>query len=183
MDALDIGSDAELAAAIDRGDRRPLRLRGGDLFRSIGAPTGSRATVRVPIDVLRVRLDGRESTAVAHLVARSTGRLGWWRGPILCVMNAEYIGAADVAPRAHPNDGRFDVVEVSAAMSARARWQAWRRLPTGTHVPHPDIATRRGRDQEFGFPRPVHVRVDGAERGTVRSIAVSVVPDAATIFV
>ena len=54
--------------------------------------------------------------------------------------------AHDVAPRAHPNDGRFDVVEVSAAMPARARLQAWRRLATGTHVPHPDITTRRGVD-------------------------------------
>lgn len=183
VDAMDINSDAELAAALDRGEHRPLRLRGGDLFTSIGAPRGTNTSVRVPIDILSVHLDGRESAAVAHVIARSAGPLGWWRGPVLCIMNAEHVGPADVAPRAHPNDGRFDVLEVSASMSRRARWQAWRRLSTGTHVPHPDIRTRRGRHEEFRFPRPVAVRVDGFERGTVRSIAVSVVPDAATIFV
>ena len=33
-------------------------------------------------------------------------------------MNVDRLGHWDVAPRAHPNDGRVDVVEVDAAMSA-----------------------------------------------------------------
>ena len=67
------------------------------------------------------------------------------------MLNADRIGAWDVAPRAHPNDGQLDVVEVDASMGLRDRWQASRRLATGTHVPHPAIHTatrdgaRRGR--------------------------------------
>lgn len=181
VDGIELASDAELAAAVDRGEARPLVLRGGDLFATVGAPRRTTTSVRVSIDVLRLTADGETFTAVAHAVVRTPGRLGWWRGPILGVMNVDHIGRADVAPRAHPNDGGFDVVRVSASMSVRSRWQAWRRLPTGTHVPHPDIATHRSRGEDFRFDRPLALRVDGVERGTVRSLSVRVGPDAAVI--
>jgi len=117
------------------------------------------------------------------VLARRRGRLGWWRGPIVAVMNVDHLGGWDVAPRAHPNDGWLDVVEVSAAMSRRARWQAWRRLDTGTHLPHPDIVTRRVRDVSFSFDPSVALWLDGIDRGDVRALRVSLEPDAAEIYV
>ena len=180
--ALDLHGDDELAAAIERGEARPLVLRGGDLHRTGGSPAGVGTVVRVPIDVLRIATGGERLTAAAHVVARRVGRLGWWRGRIVVVMNAEHIGAWDVAPRSHPNDGRFDLVDVAASMSLRERWQAWRRLRTGTHVPHPRIASRRSREETFTFDRPMGLWLDGVARGTVRSLTVSVVPDAAEIY-
>ena len=68
-------------------------------------------------------------------------------------------------------------------MSLRARWQAWRRLRTGDHVPHPDITTRRIRAESFTFDRPVGVWVDGVDCGTVATLDVEVEPDAAEIYV
>ena len=56
-------------------------------------------------------------------------------------------------------------------MSVRARWQAWRRLRSGSHVPHPDITVRRIRAEAFSFDARVGVWVDGVERGTVRAAA------------
>lgn len=182
-DGLIIEGDAALAAAIERGEPRPLVLRGGDLHRTVGAPADPASVVQVPIDVLRVSADGVDMVAVAHVVVRRRGRLSWWRGRIIAVMNAEQIGPWDVAPRGHPNDGSFDVVDVSASMPARARWQASRRLPTGTHVPHPQITTRRAGEETFTFDRPMGLWLDGVARGTVRSLTISVVPDATEIFV
>lgn len=183
--ALAVGSDAELAEALERREPRALVVRGGDLHRAVGARRDPATSLRVPIDVLRVEADGQTFLAVAHVVVGPPAWLGWWTawrgGRLLAVMNAEHIGAHDVAPRAHPNDGRFDVVEVSAAMPARARLQAWRRLATGTHVPHPDITTRRGVDEQFCFAPPGALRVDGRDRGLVRSLSVRVEPDAAVI--
>ena len=75
-------------------------------------------------------------------------------------MNTDCRGRWDVAPRAHPNDGRVDVVEVAAAMGLRARWQARRRLPTGTHVPHPAIRTGRATERAWHFDRPLGLWVD-----------------------
>ena len=176
-DVLDVASDAELGAHLARGDERRVCLRGGDLVTTLGAPTPGERVRRLPIDVLHVTTDAGSFTAVAHLVARRS----WWRGPILAVMNADRLGRWDVAPRAHPNDGRADVVEVDAAMGVRARWQAWRRLPSGTHVPHPSIGTRRIAEQAWTFDRPQRLWVDGVARGSVRSLRVVVEPDGAVI--
>jgi diacylglycerol kinase family enzyme len=137
----------------------------------------------LPIDVMTVTADGHSFTAVAHVLARRRGRLGWWRGRIVAVMNVDHIGSWDVAPRAHPNDGWLDVVEVAEAMSCRARWQAWRRLETGTHLPHPDVATRRAGEVSFTFDPTVALWIDGVDRGDIRALRVSVEPDAAEIYI
>jgi diacylglycerol kinase family enzyme len=183
IDTLEVRNDDELAAALSCGDPRPLLIRGGDLHRSVGAPRGAAATTRLPIDVIDVTADDRRLTAVAHVVARRRGRIGWWRGPIIALMNVDHRGRWDAAPRAHPNDGWLDVIEVDEAMSWRSRWQAWRRLPTGSHLPHPDIGTRRSRAEMFTFDEPLALWVDGVERGTVRSLSVAVRPDGAVVYV
>jgi hypothetical protein len=176
-DLVDADSDAALAACVTRGDRRAVRVRGGDLLATLGGPVPGDRVRRLPIDLLRVTADDRSYVAVAHVVARRS----WWRGPVLAVMNVDRLGHWDVAPRAHPNDGRADIVEIAAAMGPRARWQAWRRLPTGTHVPHPQLATRRAKRVEWTFERPLRLWVDGVARGTVRSLRVEVEPDAAVV--
>lgn len=181
-EAAELTSDAAVAASIARGEARALLVRGGDLHRSLGSPVGP-ATRRLPIDVIRVTADGADAIAVAHVVLRRRGPLGWWRGPIVAVMNVDHVGSWDVAPRAHPNDGRLDIVEVSAGMSVRHRWQARRRLETGTHLPHPDITNRPTVEASFEFAEAVSVWVDGVNRGTVRTLHVRVEPDAAVIHV
>ncbi len=133
---------------------------------------------RFPIDVLHVTADGRELLAVAHVVARGHS---WWTGGILAVMNVDHLGHWDVAPRAHPNDGRADAVTVDAAMGRRARWQAWRRLPTGTHLPHPAITAERMTTASWTFDPPRRLWLDGVARGTVRSLEVALAPDAAVV--
>ena len=51
------------------------------------------------------------------------------------------------------------------SMSIRDRVQASRRLATGTHIPHPRIASRRSRHETFTFDRPMGLWLDGVERG------------------
>jgi hypothetical protein len=179
-----LAGDAALAAAYALGEAEPFAVRAGDVSRAVGAPPGPTYRHVVPVDVLEVRLDGAEPlVAVAHVVARRPGRVGWWRGRILAVCNVDYVGEWNVAPRAHPNDGRADVVEVAAAMPLRARWQAWRRLPQGTHVPHPAITTRSVREATFEFDPPVGVWLDGVPAGTARTLTVTVRPDAFELYI
>ncbi|MGI9053416.1 MAG: hypothetical protein ACR2HQ_12350 [Ilumatobacteraceae bacterium] len=174
QDVVRAASDAEAAAVASAG--KPVRLGGGDLLATLGGSADGLNRYR--IDMLRVLADDRHLLAVAHVVAR--GR-SWWRGPVVAALNAEYVGAWDVAPRAHPGDGRFDVMEVDATMPVRSRWQAWRRLPTGTHVPHPQMHLRQAASVTWTFDRRRRLWVDGVRRGTVRSLVVSVEPGLATV--
>lgn len=178
-----VAGDAALAAALASEPRRPIVLTGGDLHRTVGRPGSAGAGLRLPIDVLEAEVGPATFRAVAHVVARLPGRFGWWRGPLAAVMNAEFIGDWDVAPRAHPNDGKADLIRVDASMSVRQRWQAARRLATGGHLPHPEIAVSRRAQHTLELGRELAVYVDGVERARARSIVVRVVPDAAEIFV
>jgi hypothetical protein len=174
-------ADARLAleAARRLGVDAVVGLLGGDLCRTLGgrgdeARLRSPAASRLPVDVGRAWLDGREVVFCAHLVARRS----WWRGRLLAVMNAQYLGAWDLAPTGHPNDGRLDVVDVSPEMSLRDRLRARKRLPLGTHVPHPAVATRRVRELDVTFARPLRVWADGLLEGEVTHLRVECAPDA-----
>lgn len=173
-------SDAELAALVASDPAGVYGVSGGDIFRSLGSPTPRDPLQRLPMDALEVQLDDRDPVlGVAHLVARR----GWWRGPLLAVMNADHVGEWNVAPRAHPNDGKGDSVEVAATMSLRHRWQARSRLPQGTHVPHPSITVRTFTESAWTFLRPADVWIDGVARGRAGRIAVRVLPDHFAIHV
>ncbi len=178
-------TDAALAALLSDGSGLPCAASGGDLFRTMGSrPVGDRAELMAcPVDLVDVTLDGGVATvAVAHVVARlSAMRGGPWRGPILAVMNAEFIGSFDVAPRGHPNDGRVETFRVADDMSVRQRWELRRRLRSATHLPHPQITTRSVRTATYAFDTAVRVTADGVDLGSARSVAVTVRPDAAVV--
>jgi len=169
-----VDSDAELAALVASGSSAPLAVAAGDLHRTLGDGGDGPTVQRVPLDVLRVVADGVELCAVAHVVARRS----WWRGPIVGVFNCEHLGRWDVAPRGHPNDGRADVLEVDEAMTVRSRVQAWRRLPSGTHVPHPAIRVSQRTAETWDFAEPLVLYVDGRRHGEVRQLTVTVEADA-----
>jgi hypothetical protein len=175
-DVVDVTSDADAVEQL--AAQRTVRLCGGDVWTSLGARTRQDGLRAFPVDLLRVEADGRSFVAIAHVVVRRS----WWRGPVLAVMNVDRLGRWDVAPRAHPNDGRADVVEVAAEMRWRIRWQVKQRLPSGTHLPHPLMRNRRITDEAWTFARPRRLWVDGVARGTVRSLRVAVEPDGATVL-
>jgi hypothetical protein len=159
-----------------------LGLAGGDLCRTLGG-TGDEGRLhgpnarRLPVDLGSVLVDGRQHWFVAHLVVRR----GWWRGRLIAVMNAQFVGRWDVAPRSHPNDGRLDVVD--ADLSLADRWKAWRRLPHGAHVPHPGIREQRVAAVQLELTAPAGVWLDGMCIGEARRLSVRVEPDALTVVV
>lgn len=179
------------AAAIDvltdaRRANRPLPsigLRGGDLVRTLGGPTGadlagSDNALNVSIDLGAVLAEGRLHWFLDHLVVRRS----WVRGRVLVVANAAFIGEWNIAPRAHPGDGRFDIVE-TATMGLADRWKARRRLPLGTHLPHPDIRTRRTAAAQYEFAEPTPVWLDGVRTTEATSLSVRLEPDAVDVWI
>jgi hypothetical protein len=191
-DLVTVRTDLELRRLVDASRRTgrpipPIELRGGDLARTLGVtgpavtppPPAARRWRAVPIDLGRVNVDGTEHWFASHLVAR---RL-WWRGPIIATMNAQYIGGWDVAPRSHPNDGKLDVFEVAAELSIGDRWRARRRLPLGTHVPHPAITEHRMDRLHIESPRPLDLWLDGELVVRACEALVVIEPDAAEIYI
>jgi diacylglycerol kinase family enzyme len=131
----------------------------------------------LPMDLGSVLLDGRQHWFVAHLVARRS----WWRGRVVAVMNAQWIGPWDVAPRSHPNDGLLDVFD--GDLSFDDRLKARRRLASGTHVPHPGIAQQRTAAVQLHFDRPTPIWLDGEAVGSATDVSVRVEPDRWTAVV
>ncbi len=194
-DLVTVGGDALLAAELARHDARPVTVRSGDLARTLGVTSGrpgahgeagERTVNELPIDLIEVRLGDRDDIqmACAHVIARAPWNGGGgWRGPIVAVMNAEFYGAWDVAPRGHPNDGRVEVIEIDTSMSIRQRLTARRRALTGTHLPHPMITSRSVRTANWSFPRPLAVFIDGRPAGRTTSLTIEVRADAGVVYV
>lgn len=186
-DGVVVHSDAEARAALEgaraTGEVLPeLGLLGGDLCRTMGGRgdeprVRSAEARRMPVDLGEVLIDGRLHLFVAHLVVRRS----WWRGRTIAVMNAQWIGRWDVAPRSHPNDGLLDVFDADLGLDDRLK--ARRRLLTGTHVPHPGIAQRRVAALQIDLDRPAPVWLDGVRVGEGRHLTVRLEPDALTCVV
>jgi hypothetical protein len=184
-----VHSDAELHRWVDdarREGRRPpaVALLGGSMMRAVGGSGDAgrleREVAILPVDLVRVTLDGSRTVwAAAHVVVRRT----WWRGRVVAAMNAQFLGDFDVTPRAHPNDGKVDVLDVAASMPVRERWQARGRLPSGTHLPHPAISVRQLTTVELGFDRPMRVWADGVAVGSATTVSLEVEPDAYLVCV
>ncbi|MGD9705302.1 MAG: diacylglycerol kinase family protein [Acidimicrobiia bacterium] len=183
-------SDAALCrflndASRDRRSVPVVGLTGGDLWRTVGgsadrpAPEPGAPGLLLPVDLGTVLVDDVEVFFAAHVIARR----GWWRGELVAAMNAQYIGRWDVAPRSHPNDGRLDVVRVDPAMSIGDRWRAERRLPTGTHVPHPHIEQHRLPQVHIDLERPLDLTVDGTSAGRHRRLELKIVPDGLIVVI
>lgn len=181
-----VDDDAALLRLINAGTLPDVvAVHRGDLARTVSASTdptryrpGSHV-IAAPIDLLEVTHDGGTLFAASHVVARRS----WWRGEVVVVANAQFIGTWDIAPRSHPNDGFMDVSEVAASMSVGQRVLAVRRLPTATHIPHPGIRTSRIRSGEWRFRRAVNLYLDGVRVARTSDLRIRVVPDALSIFI
>lgn len=172
-----------VGAAIRRGEPpATVALLGGDLARTCGArrtdaPVAGTAVHEVPLDLGSVLVDGEIHHFAAHLIARRS----WLRGRIVAVMNAQYLGEWDVAPRSHPNDGKLDVLD--ADLSLGDRLKARGRLASGTHVPHPAISERRVTATQIDLDDGMRVWLDGECLGPARTLSLRVIPDAWTAVI
>lgn len=186
-DGVLVRSDAEARRLVEAARRAQqplpnLGLLGGDLCRTMGGRGDERRirspeAMTFPVDIGSVLIDGRHHWFVAHLVARRS----WWRGRVVAVMNAEWLGGWDVAPRSHPGDGLLDVFDGNPSLDDRTK--ARPRLRTGTHVPHPAIAERRTSALQLDFARPTPVWLDGEKVAEARTLAIRVEADALTCVV
>ena len=186
-DAIFVSNDAEANEAISRPRRArrptpPLCLTGGDLARTLGV-RNNEASLRagegthLRIDLGVALVDGRLFWFVSHLVACHS----WWRGPIVIAANAAFIGDYNVAPKAHPADGRLDLIEANPTFGERVKARS--RLRSGTHVPHPQIKIRRCAAAQLELERPTPITLDGIGQDKAKTLSIRVEPDALDIWI
>jgi diacylglycerol kinase family enzyme len=96
-------------------------------------------------------------------------------------MNAEWLGRWDVAPRSHPSDGRIEVFD--ARLPRGDKLEAARRLRTGSHLPHPNIAVSVVKRWETQLDPGTKVWLDGRCVGAARTLRIVVHPDAISAVV
>jgi hypothetical protein len=186
-DGVVVGSDAEARDVISaaRREGRPLPtlgLLGGDLCRTLGglrdeARLRSPEAMTFPIDLGIASLDGQEHCFVAHAIARRS----WWHGRAVAAMNAQWLGAWDLGPRSHPDDGLLDITDGTLPLGDRLK--ARRRLPTGTHLPHPSLTVIRAPRAELTFAPALDVWLDGERMGRVEHLSLALEPDAVHVVV
>ena len=136
----------------------------------------------VPID-LGIVVIAHPGPKIEHIVMSSslviTSR--FWGGVTEGAMNAAFLGDWNVTPTGHPNDGRFDVVRVEMSMSDRLK--ARKRLPSGSHLPHPDISIRRLKSAHFTPAPSARLWVDGQPYGSCVEVTLTVIPDAVLVAI
>jgi diacylglycerol kinase family enzyme len=154
----------------------------------------------VAVDALVIDERRRPSAVNAVILGCSPDRLSWmaravslsvviddrtWfrgRATTVVVASGQFLRGVDVAPRGHPGDGWAEVQVYELRRGERRAMR--RRLPTGTHVPHPRIRTGRARRVDIALGgRGLPLEIDGRAQGGVTRLAVAVVPAALRLLV
>jgi len=177
-------TDREIADCLLAGC--PVIVRGGSLHSSLGSPTGERISRELSVDLLEIldQTSGeRLGVAVSNVLIRRRGILGVLRGRILLASNCGEFKGVSACPRAHPNDGHVDVLEVDRSMSMRQRRQAFRKAMSGSHLPHPALKARAVESIDVRVHANEEIVADGVAISAVGSISIAVCADAGTIFI
>ncbi len=152
-------SDREIANDFLKGDQRAFNtVIQGSIAKALGitsnvSESNARALVtHVLIDLLQVEFgttdtqDQPTSIVVAGSIVLQHRTL---LKTHLIISNSGIVRGRDVLPRAHPNDGYVDVLEIDEAITTRQRLSAWRRAKTGSHLPHPQLRASRSTEFEW----------------------------------
>jgi hypothetical protein len=190
-------SDYELAQHFTSHDRAvPCTVIQGGIAQSLGitddvqrdltsrASHLDRQMTRVDLDLLQIeyRTVASGDNSLQIVVAGTLSLQN--RTPLstfLILSNSGYWRERDLLPRAHPNDGFVDVLEVDPNITVRQRTLAWRRSKTGSHLPHPHLRVRRTTDFHWSG-RPSNMIADGVAFDEVVWLKCTVLADAMDIY-
>ena len=173
-----VNGDRELASS---SSNRRLIVKTGDIAHSLGDPVTPQVgagCIEVPIDALQVRITLRDGSNVSTLASSHVMIGHWLHGRLVCVSNSGFIGKRNISPRAHPNDGFFDLMTLHPSMGLQQRVLARHRSTLGTHAPHPLVESGRAREVEYSSAsRFESLRIDGRRIPSWSVVRVEIVPD------
>jgi hypothetical protein len=156
-------------------------LLGGDLWRTLG---GRRAEERLyggeattlDIDLGCALLDGKIFWFCAHMFIGSK-----LKGEKIFISNVAHYGKMNPAPKAHPGDGKFDMLEVE--LSLFQTFKAVKRVSAGTHIPHPGIKYRQVSSEQFSFGKKLSIEIDGKNIGKYSTVSIRIENEALRVVI
>jgi hypothetical protein len=176
----DVIVNGDIELSLSATDRR-LIVNGGDIAHSLGdppAPVVGDSCTEVSIDALRISITLKNGSTQTRIAASHVLIGDWLRGRLVCVSNSGFIGQKNVSPRAHPNDGLFDLMTINPSMGIQQRLRARKKSLLGTHTPHPLVETSRARSIEFSSrTRSEPLRVDGQRIPSWIAVQIEIIPD------
>ena len=156
-------------------------LLGGDLWRTLG---GRRAEERLyggeattlDIDLGCALLDGKIFWFCAHMFIGSK-----LKGEKIFISNVAHYGKTNPAPKAHPGDGKFDMLEVK--LSPFQTFKAVKRVSAGTHIPHPGIKYKQVSSEQFSFGKKLSIGIDGKNIGKFSTVSIRIENEALRVVI
>ena len=190
-------SDLEIAQHYVYGEiAAPCTLTNGSIAQSLGInseisiddPLHDQQMTLVKIDLLQIDYrttasSNANSSTSSRVVVAGTLAIQHRTQLSTCLIlsNSGILHGRDVLPRAHPNDGFVDVLEVDPKITLRQRATAWHRSATGSHLPHPSIRESRSTDFQWSG-RPAQMIADGVAYRGVVWLQCKVLADAMSIY-
>ncbi|MEO8364080.1 MAG: hypothetical protein ABI570_06845 [Ilumatobacteraceae bacterium] len=157
-----------------------IHATGGSLARSLGDAHELSDTEVRELNVDLIHIDYRTSNGQGQSIAANSVLLRHrlWNGQIVAATNSGFLGTWEIATRAHPNDGRFDVVEIDESMTIRDRLITRRRLDHAKPLSHPSITGYQSDSKEWTFHHPIRLYVDQNFVAKVTFVRAKTFPDA-----
>ena len=185
-DGVIIKTNKELLEKVNNCKRQGIDLPtfgllGGDLWRTLG---GRRAEERLyggeattlDIDLGCALLDGKIFWFCAHMFIGSK-----LKGEKIFISNVAHYGKMNPAPKAHPGDGKFDMLEVK--LSPFQTFKAVKRVSAGTHIPHPGIKYRQVSSEQFSFGKKLSIGIDGKNIGKFSTVSIRIENEALRVVI
>jgi hypothetical protein len=189
-------SDLGIAQHYVSGDTAtPCTVTKGSIAQALGISSGriqdpdpNQQMTLVDIDLLQIDYrtttpSTANSSATSRIVVAGTIAIQHRTLLSTCLIlsNSGLLRSRDVLPRAHPNDGFVDVLEVDPKISIRQRAIAWRRSAIGSHLPHPSFRVSRSIDFQWSGS-PAHMIADGVTYKGVVWLQCTVLADAMKLY-
>jgi len=167
------GDEQALARMLTPTSPPEVRMTGGDFVDLTGGVAAvSGATRRYPCDVLEVRGPNMMKRTIGTVELRR--RRSRVFGGFLILSNLGVRGAEHYSARAHPNDGKFEVVDALGGLTWRERVMLSRRFTRGGDFSHPLVRQKQATSHSSQVP--LHVYVDGVYCGR-GAVEVEIRPD------
>lgn len=162
-----------------------VAIRESNLARALGLKGSviAQTMLSTTFDLIEVKFLGSDTVVSRkYFLGHAMIKNSWLRGGIVGIFNTSFVGKHDWAPRAHPNDGKFDVLIVDENMGVRQRLTARHLLKSGSHIPHPQIKYSQTNEFAATELRDARLTIDGVDFGPIKSCSFRLICDAVTLY-